>query len=403
MTEPGWYKDPVDPDVQRYWDGEGWLGEPIPASEPTPSGPPPGAEPPSWAKPTSTPPSSSASSSSWAPSSAAPPESSEPAAPAAPPPYGGISGTPGGFGAPGSSAGAPGSTGAPGTASTPGASGTPSAPSSPATPGWPPAPVAPGTPLPHGAVVGPPGTPLPPHGFPAGQLPPGAIVLPPGTPAPPGLLQQGTLPTGAVQVLLPPQAGLPGQGAVKPHGRPIASLGARLLARLIDIAVVALLNAAVTGWFIYQWLSDMWPVMREIWRRQLAGESTSDLVSPERASSLQIVILILIAALWFAYEVPSIANSGQTVGKRLLKIKVMRLESEEPIGFGRAIRRWNPLGLSVLLWTCGIGFVLQFLDSLSPVIDWPLRRAFHDRSAGTVVVQAEPSTPPPTENAGEQR
>ncbi|GAA0738160.1 RDD family protein [Dactylosporangium roseum] len=270
-------------------------------------------------------------------------------------------------------------------------------------PGRPPAPVPPGTPLPHGAVVLPPGTPVPPGGFPPGQLPPGAIVLPPGTPAPPGLLQQGALPTGAVQVLLPPQPGLPGQGAVEPHGRPIAPLGARLLARLIDIAIVAMLSVAVTGWFVYQYIDEMMPYYREFYRRWTANESMSDIVAPDRANSLQIVILILIAALWFAYEVPSIANSGQTVGKRLLKIKVMRLESEEPIGFGRAIRRWNPLGLSVLLWTCGIGFVLQFLDSLSPVIDWPLRRAFHDRSAGTVVVRAESSTPSPSENAGEQR
>src|SRR5690348_1340016 len=42
---PGWYKDPADPDVQRYWDGEGWLGDPIPAGAPTPAGPPVGAKP----------------------------------------------------------------------------------------------------------------------------------------------------------------------------------------------------------------------------------------------------------------------------------------------------------------------------------------------------------------------
>ena len=24
---PGWYKDPADPATQRYWDGEGWLGD----------------------------------------------------------------------------------------------------------------------------------------------------------------------------------------------------------------------------------------------------------------------------------------------------------------------------------------------------------------------------------------
>ena len=31
--EPGWFKDPVDPSVQRYWDGEGWLGDPLPIAQ----------------------------------------------------------------------------------------------------------------------------------------------------------------------------------------------------------------------------------------------------------------------------------------------------------------------------------------------------------------------------------
>jgi uncharacterized RDD family membrane protein YckC len=220
---------------------------------------------------------------------------------------------------------------------------------------------------------------------------------------PQGTLPPGGYPSGAVQVLLPPQTLAAGQAAATamPHGRQVAGLGARLLARLVDITALLLLNAVVTGYFIYQYLREMSPVFQETWDRLRANESTSDIVQPDRAGPLQIVILLLIAALWFAYEVPSIASSGQTLGKRLLKIKVMRLESEEPIGFGRAIRRWNPLGLSVLLWTCGVGFLLQFLDSLSPVIDWPLHRAFHDRSAGTVVVrdvqspsQPTPSSPP---------
>lgn len=314
MTAPGWYKDPVDPAVQRYWDGEGWIGEPLPADAVPPAGPP-AVEPP-------------------------------------------------------------------------------------------PPPVAPAVPQ-LGAVILPPGTPVPPGGFPPGQLPPGAIVLPPGTPLPPGVQPQGTLPpgaypTGAVQVLLPPQ-GVAGGGPLTAtaHGRQVANLGSRLVARLVDIAALLLINAAVTGWFVYQYLHLMMPVFRESYERFKANESTSDIVQPERAGTLQIVILILIAALWFAYEVPAIANTGQTFGKRLLKIKVMRMESEDRIGYGRAIRRWNPLGLSVLLWTCGVGFVLQFLDSLSPVIDWPLHRAFHDRSAGTVVVRDAAVPSPPSKPTGD--
>ncbi|MEU7865363.1 RDD family protein [Dactylosporangium sp. NPDC049140] len=311
MTAPGWYKDPADQNVQRYWDGEGWIGEPVPASEPAPAAPPVIAE--------------------------------KPVTPAAP-----------------------------------------------ATP-TPPSPVItmPGAPLPQGAVVLPPGTPIPPGGFPPGQLPPGAIVLPPGTPLPPGLLPQGQLPAGAVQVLLPPQAGFAVPAQIRPHGYALAPLGKRLLARLVDILVVAVIIAIATGFLIYQYVKEVGPVMAEIYRRQAAGQSFSDVTTSDRAQYLQIIILILIAAIWFAYEVPSNAGSGQTLGKRLLKIKVVGLDADQPLGFGRAIRRWNPLGLWVLLWTCGIGFVLQFIDALSPVIDWPMHRAIHDRAAGTVVVMAD--------------
>ncbi|GAA3448952.1 RDD family protein [Dactylosporangium matsuzakiense] len=331
MTAPGWYKDPVDQEVQRYWDGEGWIGEPVPASEPPPAEPPVIAPPP-------------------------------PVAPAAGPPP------------------------------------VPSHPGGPVV-------TTPGAPLPQGAVVLPPGTPIPPGGFPPGQLPPGAIVLPPGTPLPPGLLPQGQLPAGAVQVLLPPQAGFAAvtAGAIKPHGYALAPLGKRLLARLVDILVVGVIIAAATGWLIYQYIREVGPVVAEFRRRYVAGESVGDLAASDRAQYLQIVILILIAAVWFAYEVPSIAGSGQTLGKRLLKIKVVGLDAEKPLGVGRAIRRWNPLGLWVLLWTCGIGFVLQFIDALSPVVDWPLHRAIHDRAAGTVVVMADrdPSYEPPA-NDGDQ-
>jgi uncharacterized RDD family membrane protein YckC len=267
----------------------------------------------------------------------------------------------------------------------------------------------PGAPLPQGAVVLPPGTPVPPGGFRPGQLPPGAIVLPPGTPLPPGLMPQGNLPTGAVQVLLPPHARAPGQPGqfgpqdIHPHGHDLAPLGVRLLARLIDIAVVGLLSGAATGWLIYRYVREVGPVIAESARRSIENQPAGDLATPDRATPMLVIILLLIAAMWFAYEVPATANTGQTFGKRLMKIKVMGLDTGQPVGFARAVRRWNPLGLSVLLWTCLVGFLLQLLDSLSPLVDWPLRRAFHDRSAGTIVVKAQPSsTPTATSNAGEQ-
>jgi uncharacterized RDD family membrane protein YckC len=163
-----------------------------------------------------------------------------------------------------------------------------------------------------------------------------------------------------------------------PHGLPIASPGARLLARLIDIAAVGGLALVANSWFLYQ-------LGRETVRFfEQAPEVEAAVAS--RINTLLFVITLVTAAVWLAYEVPALANTGQTPGKRVLGIKVMRLEEGDRLGFGRALRRWWTLGLPTLLWTCGVGFVLQFVDCLFVVIDEPLNQALHDKNASTVVV-----------------
>jgi uncharacterized RDD family membrane protein YckC len=169
----------------------------------------------------------------------------------------------------------------------------------------------------------------------------------------------------------------------RPHGLPLATPGARFLARLFDITVILLLNVAVNGWFAYQWWLAIAPAMR-IWLSTGVADAAT---VPDRASWLQFTIMFVGLALWFAYEVPAVASTGQTLGKRILGIKVMRLESPDPLGFGRAMRRWNRMGLPTLLWPCcGIGLALQLVDNLFVAIDRPLRQAIHDKAAFTVVV-----------------
>jgi uncharacterized RDD family membrane protein YckC len=273
---PGWYTDPVDQAVQRYWDGEGWTGEPIPAGQPAPPGPPPSGA--SQAR------------------KEAPAAATESPAPGQPTPL---------------------------------------------------------AVLPSGLVV------RPEPGSPASRLPPGWPAYP---------------------YVLVPQA-------PQPHGHALARFGPRLLARFIDFLAILGLNAMVNGWFIYKWWQVNTPFWQEFSRRFAAGQSTAGLEAPPQGSTLLIVILVLATALWFAYEVPAHAGTGQTVGKRLAHLKVMRLESSEPLGLRRSMRRWNTLGLPTLLWTCfGLGFLLQFLDCLWVAIDRPLHQALHDKSAATVVV-----------------
>jgi len=167
---------------------------------------------------------------------------------------------------------------------------------------------------------------------------------------------------------------------------------------MVDVIAVLLLCAIANSWFAIQFWQGMRPYYTEAMRRAMAGDtSTANLPTvPQSASTLLLVICFVTTAVWFAYEVPASANSGQTLGKRLLGIKVVRLETADQLGFGRSLRRWSRLGLPTLLWYCCIGFLLQFVDCLFVLIDRPLHQALHDKAAGTVVVQVprpDPSIP----------
>ncbi|MER6595541.1 RDD family protein, partial [Micromonospora purpureochromogenes] len=185
----------------------------------------------------------------------------------------------------------------------------------------------------------------------------------------------------------------------RPHGLPLAGYGARLVARLIDLGLVFLLNVLVNGWFVYRYVRELSPALDEAWRRATTGDTTNaPLPAPgEQAAGLLIAILVIATALWFAYEVPAMAAGGQTVGKRVMRIRAVPVEADQPLGFGRATRRWSTLGMPTLLWyCCGFGLLLQLVDAVSALFDHPLRQALHDKRAQTVVVRLPQSGGPAT-------
>jgi uncharacterized RDD family membrane protein YckC len=190
--------------------------------------------------------------------------------------------------------------------------------------------------------------------------------------------------------------------APRPHGYALAPLSARFVARLIDVLAVLGLNILVNGWFVVQYVREVSPIVSDLQRKIMAGESIRAVDVPSRVGWLEIAILGIAMALWFAYEVPAIGGTGQTLGKRVMHIRVLGIESREPIGIRRAMRRWNPLGLPVMLWGCyGFGLLLQLADFVIGLADRPLHQAMHDRSAGTVVVHVAPE-PAGQQPAGQQ-
>ncbi|MEU7927272.1 RDD family protein [Micromonospora sp. NPDC049801] len=273
-------------------------------------------------------------------------------------------------------------------------------PSAETPPGWPPQSGQPAHPGPGPQSVPPPGwgpqgTP-PPGWGPQGGPPPG--WGPQNGPA--GWSPQSTPPGWSPQSVPPGWGpGWPGRPPEpRPHGLRLAGYGRRLVARLIDFAVVFALNVLVNGWFVWRWLEELTPYWREAFRRGMEGNTSREGLPPisEQAGLLQVAIVVIATALWLAYEVPAMAGNGQTIGKRVMRIRAVPIEADQPLGFGRALRRWTTLGMSTLLWPCfGIGLLVQLIDSVSPLVDHPLRRALHDRGALTVVVEVPATTGPP--------
>jgi uncharacterized RDD family membrane protein YckC len=178
----------------------------------------------------------------------------------------------------------------------------------------------------------------------------------------------------------------------------LASPGVRLAARVIDIAAVLGLNIVANGYFFYLLMREVLPVSQEMSRRMAGGQSMASVIAGAqtsgRAQLLQWVILAIAALVWLAYEVPAVARTGQTLGKRVVGIRVVRLDGVTPVGAGRSLRRWNILGVPLLFPFCCIGPVIQAVDCAWLLFDRPLQQALHDKAAQTVVVLARRTVPP---------
>lgn len=100
--------------------------------------------------------------------------------------------------------------------------------------------------------------------------------------------------------------------------------------------------------------------------------------SPSRHLVRVLVVLAVLA-------VPALmeAAGGQTFGKRIVGIRVVRRDTGGPIGLGLAVHRG---GARALFW---------FVTFLA--LGDPLLQPLHDRSAGTVVISADDTgwVPPP--------
>jgi uncharacterized RDD family membrane protein YckC len=142
-----------------------------------------------------------------------------------------------------------------------------------------------------------------------------------------------------------------------------ATTAARFLAFACD---VALLMAAV--------ISVLSMILLTFWERvpeDESGDPTAGAVAWITAALIATTLTILVGYVWFGN------SHGQTVGKRFTGLKVVRLDTGDPLGAGRGFLR--TMAQLITIGTLGFGYAIAFFD--------PQRRTLHDRIAGALVIE----------------
>jgi uncharacterized RDD family membrane protein YckC len=223
----------------------------------------------------------------------------------------------------------------------------------------------------------------------AGRLPTGGPASAPATPGsaavrPPTPLAYGPppgYPPGAYYAPPPGYRPMP-PPALSPGGQPLADFGNRLLAYLIDTAIIVGVTLVV-GLPVF--LIFIFTVMREtIEKTAPDGTVPGDAVAEFLLIGLllEFGLLVFVLAAYYVYEVEMMYKSGQTVGKRVMKLRVVPLDPALRLTRGMAAKRWlvQYVGGAILPF-------FSYLDGLWQLWDKPYLQTLHDKFAQTVVVK----------------
>jgi uncharacterized RDD family membrane protein YckC len=154
---------------------------------------------------------------------------------------------------------------------------------------------------------------------------------------------------------------IPGLGTVK-----VATIGSRALARIIDSVILY----AIVG-ILYFVLVGGTAAATD------GSDSSGGSIIAASFAFLGISVLITIL-----YELVMIAIKGQTLGKMIMGIKVVRSSDGQVPGFGPAFMRWLLPMIGSFL--CYVGALLVYL---SPLFDSSGRvQGWHDKAANTLVI-----------------
>jgi uncharacterized RDD family membrane protein YckC len=172
-----------------------------------------------------------------------------------------------------------------------------------------------------------------------------------------------------------PPGGVRYPGTLAPGGAPLAEFWQRLLAYLLDSLI---LGVAL--------MIPMILVLAGLFAPYFSSIDPDNPPDPLVFLLLELLAFTIIGALnviaTYVYFVRMCHKTGQTIGKRVMKIRVVRAVDGGPIDLRTAKRRWLAQHVSAL-----VAFYFNLADGLWQLWDQPYRQCLHDKCAETVVVQ----------------
>jgi uncharacterized RDD family membrane protein YckC len=180
---------------------------------------------------------------------------------------------------------------------------------------------------------------------------------------------------------------------VAPGGAPLADAWERLVAYLVDMAVLAaleLIPLALVALALWSRFEDAIDRISAANQQSIDGDTSVD---PFRGmgslfhTELLLFAIVLPATLVisYLYMVTFMHSTGQTLGKRIMKIKVVRAADGAGITLTMARKRWL-----VAQPSATFAPYFSYADSLWLLWDKPYRQCLHDKCAETVVVKIKP-------------
>ncbi|TXS55375.1 RDD family protein [Streptomyces sp. t39] len=153
---------------------------------------------------------------------------------------------------------------------------------------------------------------------------------------------------------------------------PLAPFGKRLVARIVDILIIAvplaLISLLLGGW---DWTTD-------------GGDDWDEITDQVNTGRQWLFTLISLVA-YIGYDTLMTKKDGRTVGKRLMKLRVAMLND------GRTPDTSASLMRAVVLWVPALVccYCVWWLVILITVVaDRPYKQGLHDKAGKTVVVSA---------------